>query len=71
MFTENDYIEYFDEIESLLKSSITIYTDLLNELNDAAIKSKLEPLATESMDFFRFIKEKRRFFDIKDKEERM
>lgn len=52
MFTENDYIEYFDEIEDIPKDSITIYTDLLNELNDAATKSKLDPVAAGSMDFF-------------------
>ena len=62
MFTKEDYAEYFGEIEGLLRDCVVIYTDLLNELNDNALKSKLEPLATESMDFFRYIKEQREKF---------
>jgi hypothetical protein len=62
MFTKDDYAEYFSQIEDMLKRSVSIYTDLLNELKDNAIKSKLDPLATESMDSFRFIKEQKEKF---------
>lgn len=62
MFTKDDYIGYFSQIEDMLKGSISVYTDLLNELNDNAIKSKLDPLASESMDSFRFIKEQKEKF---------
>lgn len=62
MFTENDYVEYFGQIEESLKRLITIYTDILNETSDNAIKCKLDPLATETMEAFRFIKEKRSKF---------
>ena len=62
MFTKDDYAEYFSQIEDMLKKTISIYTDLLNELNDNVIKSKLDPLATESMDSFRFIKEQKERF---------
>ena len=62
MFTKDDYIGYFSQIEDMLKKSISIYTDLLNELNDNAIKSKIDPLASESMDSFRFIKEQKERF---------
>jgi hypothetical protein len=62
MFTKDDYAGYFSQIEDMLKQSISIYTDLLNELNDNAIKSKISPLASESMDSFRFIKEHKEKF---------
>jgi hypothetical protein len=62
MFTKDDYLGYFSQIEDMLKQSISIYTDLLNELNDNAIKSKIDPLASESMDSFRFIKEQKEKF---------
>jgi hypothetical protein len=62
MFTKDDYLGYFSQIEDMLKQSISIYTDLLNELNDNAIKSKLDPLATESMDSFRFIRQQKEKF---------
>jgi len=62
MFTKDDYKEYFGQIEDMLKSAISIYTDLLNELSDNAIKSKIDPLAVESMDSFRFIKEQKERF---------
>jgi hypothetical protein len=62
MFTKNDYIGYFSQIEDMLKKTVSIYTDLLNELNDSAIKSKIDPLAVESMDSFRFIKEHKEKF---------
>jgi hypothetical protein len=60
VFTKDDYTEYFSQIEDMLKKSISTYTDLLNELNDNAIKSKIDPLASESMDSFRFIKEQKK-----------
>jgi hypothetical protein len=56
MFTKNDYAEYLDEIETLIRESVVIYTDLLNELSDNSTKSKIEPLASESMESFRYIK---------------
>jgi hypothetical protein len=62
MFTKDDYMGYFNQLEDMLKQSIGIYTDLLNELNDNAIKSKLDPIATESMNSFRFIKKQKEKF---------
>lgn len=62
MFTKGDYAEYMREIEDLIRECVVLYTDLLNELNDSAIKSKLEPLASESMEDFRYIKEQKEKF---------
>ena len=62
MFTNADYAEYFGEAENLLKESMVIYTDLLNEINNNAIKSKLEPLAAECMESFRYIRQQKEKF---------
>ena len=62
MFTNSDYAEYFGEVENLLKDCVVIYTDLLNELNDNALKSKIEPMALESMGNFRAIKRQKEKF---------
>lgn len=70
MFTDSDYAEYFAEIEKMLKELITVYTDLLNQLSDSSIKSKLSPLAEECMEAFRFAKEQRQNFEEKTGGER-
>lgn len=57
MFTKNDYQGYFKELEDIYKRSLIIYTDLLNELSDGAIKNKLLSMSTENMDAFRFVNE--------------
>lgn len=67
MFTNGDYAEYFIEVEDLIKKVIVIYTDMLNELSDNSFRSKIEPVARESMDTFRFMKELReKFFGNKE-----
>ncbi len=64
MFTKDDYINYFNEIEGIFKNNLEIYTDLLNELSDQAIRSKLFMLAEEDIDTFTFIVEtKRKYFE--------
>jgi hypothetical protein len=56
MFTKDDYIAYFEELERQLKDVLTIYTDLLNEIDDKSIRNKLMPLSTESMEVFKYVK---------------
>jgi formiminotetrahydrofolate cyclodeaminase len=64
MFTKDDYINYFNEIEGIFKKNLEIYTDLLNELSDQAIRNKLFMLAEEDMETFTFIEEaKRKYFE--------
>ena len=62
MFTKDDYISYFSELEGTLKKILTIYTDLLNELGDQAIRNKLYAIATENIEAFKFIKEQKEKF---------
>ena len=62
MFTKDDYINYFGEVETILKQSLIIYTDLLNELSDQAIRNKLYTLASEEMEAFNFIKTQKEKF---------
>ncbi|MDD4183406.1 MAG: hypothetical protein PHT53_06270 [Candidatus Omnitrophica bacterium] len=57
MFTKEDYTNYFNELEETFKKSLVIYTDLLNDLSDAAIRSKLFMLASEDNDAFNFVTE--------------
>jgi len=57
MFTKEDYITYFDELENVSKKILVIYTDLMNEVADQSLRSKLYALTSESMEGFKFIKE--------------
>jgi len=57
MFTKEDYTNYFNELEEIFKKTLVIYTDLLNDLSDVAIRSKLFMLASEDNDAFNFITE--------------
>lgn len=56
MFTKEDYVNYFSDLEDILKKTLVIYTDLLNELGDQSIRNKLYALASENMEAFKFIK---------------
>ena len=57
MFTKEDYLNYFDELLESFQKSLVIYTDILNELRDEAIRSKLYVITSEAMEGFKFIKE--------------
>jgi hypothetical protein len=56
MFTDEDYRNYFDELENISKEALTVYTDTVNELSNNAIRSKLYPIVSDSIETFRFIK---------------
>jgi hypothetical protein len=62
MFTKEDYLNYFDQLADIYRDSISIYTDLLNDLQDKAIRNKLLMAASENMEAFRFIREERKKF---------
>ena len=62
MFTKEDYLAYFNELEMILKKGVVIYTDLLNELSDQSMISKLHSLATEEMDMFKSVLEIKKKF---------
>ncbi len=55
MFTKDDYANYFNELEEIFRKTLVVYTDLLNELSDGAIRSKLFMLAAEDNDAFNFM----------------
>lgn len=63
MFTKEDYLIYFDQLADIYKNSINIYTDLLNGLQDKAIRNKLLAVASENMEAFRFTKEEKTKFN--------
>lgn len=56
MFTNEDYRNYFSELENISKKAMIIYTDLLNELSDLSIRSKLYPIMSEELEAFRVLK---------------
>ncbi len=56
MFTDEDYRTYFDQLESICKKALIIYANLINELSDYSIRSKLYPIMVEDMEAFRFVK---------------
>ena len=62
MFTDKDYGDYFGELEGIYSKVIILYTDILNFLQDKAIACKLNPMAAENMEIFRFIKEEKKKF---------
>ena len=65
MFTDQDYRNYFDELENIVKKALTIYTDLLNEIGDQSVRNKLHPLTLESSDAFKFIRTQKEKFSSK------
>ena len=62
MFTKEDYVSYFEEVEGILRKSLVIYTDLLNDLGNEAIRNKLYAASTESMETFKFMKREKEKF---------
>ena len=62
MFTNEDHIAYFDELEEILKKTLVIYTDLLNELTDKAIRNKIYSISFENMEAFRYISANKKKF---------
>ncbi len=62
MFTRQDYKNYLQELENIVKKNIVIYTDLINVTDDRAIRNRLHAMAKESMDSFRFIAEQKNKF---------
>ena len=62
MFTKEDFARYFEGLEGMFKETLVIYTDLLNEVGDQAIRNKLYTLAAEEMEAFKFVKEHKERF---------
>ncbi|MBI4432148.1 MAG: hypothetical protein HY592_01515 [Candidatus Omnitrophica bacterium] len=59
MFSEDDFKGYFQETEDVIKKTLVFYTDLLNEVQDRAVRNKLLPLMTENVEMFRWLKKKK------------
>ena len=54
MFTREDYRNYLQELENIIKKSVVIYTDLINIIDERSIRNRLHAMAKESMEGFRF-----------------
>ncbi len=55
MFSKEDYRDYLQELQNFYRENLLVYTDLLNELDDQALRSSLLPIAEEDMEAFDFI----------------
>ncbi len=62
MFSKEDYHSYFEEAEKVLRDTIELYTDLLNDLSTKAIHNKIHSLAAENMEAFKIIRDKKKSF---------
>ncbi len=65
MFTDEDYKNYFNELETIFKKTLTVYTDLVNELSDEPVRSKLHPIMTDCLETFKTIKKYKEKFSSK------
>ncbi len=55
MFSKEDYRNYIQELQNFYRENLLVYTDLLNELDDKALRSSLLPIAEEDMEAFDFL----------------
>ncbi len=55
MFSKEDYRNYLQELQNFYRENLLVYTDLLNELDDKALRSSLLPIAEEDMEAFDFL----------------
>jgi len=65
MFTNEDYRNYFGELEDTYKKALTIYTNVINELSDNSTRSKLYPIMLEGLEAFKTIKRYKEKFPLK------
>jgi len=55
MFSKEEFDAFFSDLSKLYAESVQHYTDLLNELEDKLMKSKLLAMAGDDMDAFDFL----------------
>jgi len=55
VFTDRDFSEYYKEVGKILRDCLSIYTDLINQLDNRAIKSRLTVVTTECLEAYEFI----------------
>jgi len=67
MFDKDDYQNYFEEAETKFKKLLVDYTDILNELDNKAVKSKILSQMKESLGNYRAIRDiNEKYFKKKD-----
>lgn len=58
MFSKKDYQGYLKEIDGILSKQVVLLTDVLNEVSDQAIYSRLYAIAEDDMRIFENVLEK-------------
>jgi len=67
MFDKDDYQNYFEEAETKFKKLLVDFTDILNELDNKAVKSKILSQMKESLGNYRAIRDiNEKYFKKKD-----
>ncbi len=52
MFSNKDYRAYFQDIEDIFAKQIVLLTDILNEVSDPAVRSKLFAISLDDSGIF-------------------
>lgn len=52
MFSKKDYQSYFQDLESILSKQIVLLTDILNEVSDQSVRSRLYAIALDDSGIF-------------------
>lgn len=56
MFLKEDYIGYFEELERSYGRLVALYTDVMNEINDRSVNSRLLAMTKNNMNAFHYVK---------------
>lgn len=65
MFTDRDYKNYLHTVENAFRDQITKVTDLLNDLSNESVRSKLDAISQDDLEGFRICKGYRNRFNEK------
>ena len=52
MFSKKDYLSYFQDLEDIFSRDIVLLTDILNEISDHAVHSKLYAISLDDSGIF-------------------
>lgn len=52
MFSKKDYQSYYQDLEGILSKQIVLLTDILNEVSDPAVHSKLFAISLDDSGIF-------------------
>lgn len=57
MFLKEDYVGYFEELERSYGRLVTLYCEVMNNVGDRAVNSRLLAMTKNNMNAFRYVKQ--------------